>query len=203
MPRVGAIGIVCALAAALAASAAAHEINLHKLPLGDGKLSHAPKRGWIWACHIDPQAGGAQVVGPWINLKTKTYDLTAKLAVRGSVTVAAQLQDCASRQQARFHVERLSQSPDRAFPDRAQRSGLSHRPQSEQHPPPAHPFRAAGQSQDRGAARTARPARSASCSPAWRCSTRSMRPAATRSRMRRRTVATAIRRKAASITITA
>ncbi len=85
MPRVGAIGIVCALAAALAASAAAHEINLHKLPLGDGKLSHAPKRGWIWACHVDPQAGGAQVVGPWINLKTKTYDLTAKLAVRGSV----------------------------------------------------------------------------------------------------------------------
>ena len=86
MRRIGAFGIVCVLAAALAASASAHEINLHKLPLGDGKLSHAPKRGWIWACHTDPQAGGAQVVGPWINEKEGTYDLTAKLAVRGSVT---------------------------------------------------------------------------------------------------------------------
>ena len=86
MPRVGAIGIVCALAAALAASAAAHEINLHKLPLGDGKLSQAPKRGWIWACHVDPQAGGARGIGPWIDLHDHTYDLTAKIPVRGAVT---------------------------------------------------------------------------------------------------------------------
>ncbi len=86
MRHIGAIGIACALAATLVASAAAHEINLHKLPLGDGKISHAPKRGWIWACHTDPMGGGAQVVGPWIDEKAGTYDLTAKIAVRGSVT---------------------------------------------------------------------------------------------------------------------
>ncbi|MBI1204716.1 MAG: YHYH protein [Rhodopseudomonas sp.] len=67
------------------ATASAHDVNLHKLPLGDGKISHGPKVGWIWACHIDPQAGGAQRVGPWINERAGTYDLTAKIAVRGSV----------------------------------------------------------------------------------------------------------------------
>ncbi len=82
----GATEIACALVAALTTAAAAHEINLHKLPLGDGKISHAPKRGWIWACHVNPMGGGAQVAGPWINEKAHTYDLTAKIAVRGSVT---------------------------------------------------------------------------------------------------------------------
>jgi YHYH protein len=81
---------VCAIATLAALGfglpAFAHEINLHKLPLGDGKISHAPKRGWIWACHTNPAGGGAQVVGPWIDQKAGTYDLTAKIAVRGSVT---------------------------------------------------------------------------------------------------------------------
>ncbi len=71
---------------AFAGPVSAHDVNLHKLPLGDGKISHGPKKGWIWACHVDPQAGGAQVVGPWINEKAGTYDMTAKIAVRGSVT---------------------------------------------------------------------------------------------------------------------
>ena len=86
MSRLGAIGIAATLAVVLVASAAAHEINLHKLPLGDGKISHAPKAGWIWACHVDPNGGGAQRDGPWIDEKAHTYDLTAKIAVRGSVT---------------------------------------------------------------------------------------------------------------------
>ena len=89
MPRLGslgAIGIVGALAVALVTSAAAHEINLHKLPLGDGKISHSPKRGWIWACRVDPNAGGARGIGPWIDERDHTYDLTAKIPVRGAVT---------------------------------------------------------------------------------------------------------------------
>jgi hypothetical protein len=69
----------------LAGPAAAHEIDLHKLPLGDGKLSRAPKAGWIWACHTDPNAGGAFRDGPWIDRKTGTYDLTAKIVVGGNV----------------------------------------------------------------------------------------------------------------------
>ncbi len=70
---------------ALTAATAAHEVDLRKLPLGDGKISKAPKKGWIWACRVDPQAGGAQRVGPWINEKAGTFDMTAKIVVRGAV----------------------------------------------------------------------------------------------------------------------
>ena len=59
---------------------------MHKLPLGDGKISHGPKKGWIWACHTDPNGGGAQRNGPWIDERDRTFDMTAKIAVRGSVT---------------------------------------------------------------------------------------------------------------------
>ncbi|HZD89997.1 MAG TPA: YHYH protein, partial [Pseudolabrys sp.] len=83
--RISTIAIACAAAMACFAAATAHEIDLHKLPLGDGKISHEPKRGWIWACHVDPHGGGAQRVGPWIDLRHHTYDLTAKIAVRGAV----------------------------------------------------------------------------------------------------------------------
>jgi hypothetical protein len=74
-----------AMLCALAAPAAAHDIDLHRLPLGDGKISHAPKVGWIWACHVDPLGGGAQRDGPWIDRTSGTFDLTAKIAVRGTV----------------------------------------------------------------------------------------------------------------------
>lgn len=62
----------------------AHEVDLTRLPLGDGKISTAPKKGWIWACRVDPNAGGAFRVGPWIK-SDGTYDFTAKPKVPGSV----------------------------------------------------------------------------------------------------------------------
>ncbi len=65
--------------------AGAHDIDLHKLPLGDGKISHAPKAGWIWACHTNPAGRGADRDGPWIDRKAGTFDITAKIAVRGAV----------------------------------------------------------------------------------------------------------------------
>lgn len=64
-------------------SVAAHDLT--RLPLGDGKISSAPKAGWIWACHTEPDAGGAFRDGPWIKADG-TYDLTAKAVVPGSVT---------------------------------------------------------------------------------------------------------------------
>ena len=70
---------------ALAVPALAHGIDLHKLPLGDGKISHAPKRGWIWACHVNPMGRGADRDGPWIDKQAGTFDITAKIAVRGHV----------------------------------------------------------------------------------------------------------------------
>ncbi len=81
--RIGLLGI--AFTSALAVPALAHSIDLHRLPLGDGKISHAPKRGWIWACHVNPMGGGAYRDGPWINEQAGTFDLTAKVAVRGHV----------------------------------------------------------------------------------------------------------------------
>jgi YHYH protein len=73
-----------ALLLLMTASAYAHEVDLTHLPLGDGKISTEPKKGWIWACRIDPNAGGAFRDGPWIK-PDGTYDLTAKPTVSGDV----------------------------------------------------------------------------------------------------------------------
>jgi len=38
------------------------------LPLGDGKVSTEPRRGYVWSCTPgNPNAPGAQVAGPWIS----------------------------------------------------------------------------------------------------------------------------------------
>lgn len=72
------------------ASALAHDpapagVDLTRLPIGDGKLSTAPKVGYIWACRINPGAGGAFRDGPWIR-GDGTYDFTKKAVVDGEVT---------------------------------------------------------------------------------------------------------------------
>jgi hypothetical protein len=72
------------LTAAIATSAAADDLDPKRLPLGDGKISKEPKTGWIWACRIDPQAGGAHRAGPWIR-SDGTWDSTRKLVVGGNV----------------------------------------------------------------------------------------------------------------------
>ncbi len=61
------------------------QIDLTHLPLGDGKIANEPKAGWIWACRIDPNAGGAFRNGTWIK-DDGTYDFTAKPIVNGAVT---------------------------------------------------------------------------------------------------------------------
>jgi hypothetical protein len=77
---------VAAMLAALAAASPvrAHEPDGHRLPVGDGHLSKAPQKGWIWACHVDPEAGGAHRMGPWFN-GDGTYDITRKAVVDGHV----------------------------------------------------------------------------------------------------------------------
>jgi len=62
----------------------AHNVDLTHLPLGDGKLSQEPKKGWIWACGVDPHGQGAQGTPEWIH-SDGTYDLTKKAVVSGSV----------------------------------------------------------------------------------------------------------------------
>ena len=78
---------IIAVAALVATSALAHELDPAKLPLGDGKLSTGPKVGYLWACHTNPNSrAGAQVDGPWIDKADGTYNLTKKAVVDGSVT---------------------------------------------------------------------------------------------------------------------
>ena len=61
-------------------------INAAAIPLGDGYLATTPKVGYVDSCTTSfPPAGGASVVGPWINTKNKTWSSTAKIHVQGSV----------------------------------------------------------------------------------------------------------------------
>jgi hypothetical protein len=55
------------------------------LPLGDGRISTTPVRGYVMSCRtrFNPNAAGAQVNGPWIH--GATWDLTEKFAVQGRV----------------------------------------------------------------------------------------------------------------------
>ncbi len=59
-------------------------LDITQLPLGDGKVSTRPQVGYVYSCQTHFQGGGAQHAGDWIH--GTTWDLTAKLSVRGSVT---------------------------------------------------------------------------------------------------------------------
>ncbi|MFJ8959800.1 YHYH protein [Lentzea sp. NPDC102401] len=61
-------------------------IDPKSIPLGDGKLSTAPVNGSLFSCRTKFNGGGAQVVGPWIDMEKKTWDSTAKVQVSGSNT---------------------------------------------------------------------------------------------------------------------
>ncbi len=58
-------------------------LDVHNLPLGDGKVSTSPQTGFVYSCQTDFKTGGAQHTGPWIH--GDTWDLTAKIAVEGAV----------------------------------------------------------------------------------------------------------------------
>jgi hypothetical protein len=75
---------VSALFLLLLADAQAAEVDLTRLPLGDNRHSTEPKRGYIWPCRIDKDAGGAFRDGPWIR-SDGTFDFTRKAVVDGSV----------------------------------------------------------------------------------------------------------------------
>jgi hypothetical protein len=74
---VAALGLACT-------NSIAHDVDLTRLPVGDGNVSSSPKAGWVWACRVNPEAGGAHKQGPWFS-GDGTYDLTAKAIVPGDV----------------------------------------------------------------------------------------------------------------------
>jgi hypothetical protein len=58
-------------------------LNPKSLPLGDGKVSTAPKAGFVYACSSHFRGGGAQHDGDWI--QGATWDATRKIWVQGEV----------------------------------------------------------------------------------------------------------------------
>ena len=59
-------------------------INMHALPLGDGKVSTSPRIGYIYSCNTEFRQGGADHAGSWID--GDTWDAGEKVSVEGNVT---------------------------------------------------------------------------------------------------------------------
>lgn len=115
-------GLRFALAASMALAAPgaglAHEAggpDLTRLPIGDGKISSAPKTGFIWACRIDPQAGGAFRNGPWIH-SDGTYDFTKKAVVSGHVIWPSRYHIALQGQRRTFTTNDLPSHATGTFP---------------------------------------------------------------------------------------
>jgi hypothetical protein len=59
-------------------------LDVHHLPLGDGRVSDRPRAGYVFSCQQQFFGGpGAQVDGPWIH--GADWDLTQKIAVQGRI----------------------------------------------------------------------------------------------------------------------
>jgi len=108
-------GLVAALILA-SGEAGAHEVDLTQLPLGDGKISTAPQRGFIWACRIDPNAGGAFRDGPWIDKAKGVYDFTKKAVVDGKVTWDGRYRMSLQGERRVFSTNDLPNHPTGVFP---------------------------------------------------------------------------------------
>lgn len=81
--RMCATGVIClASATGLAPVVHAHESNT-RLPLGDGKISTSPQKGYVMACSTRFGGGGAQRVGEWI--QDGTWKPAGKPVVEGMV----------------------------------------------------------------------------------------------------------------------
>ncbi len=85
MRNAGLVAAIVLMAACWASPAARADVDIHRLPLGDGKVSDAPRPGYVFSCQqrFPANARGAQRNGPWIH--GGTWDLTQKLSVEGRV----------------------------------------------------------------------------------------------------------------------
>jgi hypothetical protein len=107
---------IAAGSALMTGPALAHdEPDLTHLPLGDGKLSSEPRRGYVWACRTDPGAGGAFRDGPWIHADD-TYDFTKKAVVDGKVTWPSRYTIALKGEQRAFTTNDFPNHPTGVFP---------------------------------------------------------------------------------------
>jgi hypothetical protein len=63
-------------------------VDATKLPIGDSNVTTAGAAvGKLWACRVgNPNAGGAEADGPWLNTVAGTWDSTTKVKVNGAVS---------------------------------------------------------------------------------------------------------------------
>ena len=113
----------------------ADALNVHALPLGDGKVSTAPKVGYVYSCQQSFSAAkaGAEHAGGWI--QGSTWDLTEKIAVQGSYRgPTATFSDTVQNAVRILTGNGLPvDAHDRHLPHTAQRPGVPVRPQPQQH----------------------------------------------------------------------
>jgi hypothetical protein len=64
--------------------AATSSVDVHALPMGDGKYSTTAKKGYVYSCQTTFNGGGAFATGAWIS--GTTWDMTKKPTVDGSVS---------------------------------------------------------------------------------------------------------------------
>ena len=67
------------------------KVDKAKLPIGDGNVSTTAKCGSFFSCQTSFNGGGASARGPWFNNDGKTWDLTKKGVVHGSVSWTSKL----------------------------------------------------------------------------------------------------------------
>lgn len=66
-------------------SATVVALDIHRLPLGDGKLTTStPQKNYVYSCTI-PNSPNPPGKAPWINSDGLTWDASAKVSVQGSV----------------------------------------------------------------------------------------------------------------------
>ena len=109
---------ISAILVLLVSGANAHTVDLTALPLSDGQVSREPKVGSVFACQarFNPNAPRAQRTGDWINETAKTFDLTRKPVVDGSVLHLSELQIAISGSKRVISGNALPDHPTGQFP---------------------------------------------------------------------------------------
>jgi hypothetical protein len=110
--------VASALGIPAAYAASATTPDLTKLPLGDQGTATTPTVGKVYVCNsrFNPNGGGAQAAGPWINAAAKTWDATRKTTINGSVRWASTFTQRLVGAAERLSGNGLPSTPTGVFP---------------------------------------------------------------------------------------
>jgi hypothetical protein len=93
-------------------------IDLHRIPIGDGRISTQPQSGFLWSCRTEfggARRHGAHTSGDWID-RNNTYDITSKPTVNGSVYWPGDFDITIKDRSRHIASNRLPQDPTGDFP---------------------------------------------------------------------------------------